>query len=118
MKGTLPLIKNYAPYIGDTFNFDPFSIKVNGSLLDLSGDTFKLRIQEKASGVVFVTLTLGSGITNPSTGRLQRKLTAAQTLTLVQGRVYVYDFQWTTSAGDVLTLERGELHPVKDITPA
>jgi hypothetical protein len=116
-KAKLPLIESFEPYIGDTFHFPPFNIKVNGTLVDVSGDEFKLKIIEKASGDEFVTLELGSGITNPSTGRVQRKLTAAQTEDFVAGRVYLYDFQWTKAGGDNLTLERGELRPHKDITP-
>lgn len=118
MSATLPITRNHAPYIGDSFSRVKTLIKINGSLVDVSADTFKMRIEEAKTGTAFLTLTLGSGITNPSTGFVICTLTAAQTANFVSGKKYVYDLQWTRADGTVVTLFRGELNPTKDITPA
>lgn len=112
-----PIIKNYTPYIGDTFGRS-FKIKTNGDLADLSADTLRMRIQDAVTGEEFETLTLGSGIENPTTGRVVWTLTPAQTATFIANRKYKYDIQWTRSDGTNKTVQRGIMVPWQDVTPA
>lgn len=117
MKATLPIVQNYTPYMGDTFNAKAVTLKENGVAVSLTGHTFKIRIIEAGSGTVFATLELGTGITNPSGSRIQWQLSKTQTAAMVANRKYKYDLQWTKASGVVTTLFVGELIPTKDITP-
>lgn len=112
-----PILKNYTPYVGDTFGRS-FLIKTNGSPADLSGDTFKMRIQDAITGEEFVTLESGDGIENPSTGRVVWTLTDEQTADFLPNRKYNYDLQWSRADGTTKTVQRGVMLPYKDITPA
>lgn len=111
------ILKNYTLYMGDDFARS-FLIKVNGSLEDVSGDTFKMRIKNATTGVTFLDLETGSGIENPSTGRIVWTITAAQTAGADPRDRYKYDLQWTRSTGRVITIQKGLFTPEKDTTPA
>lgn len=112
-----PIIKNYTPYIGDTFGRS-FKIKNNGDLVDLSADTFNMRIQDAVTGDEFLTLTSGSGIENPTTGRVVWTITDEQTADFIANRKYKYDIQWSRSDGTVKTVQRGVMVPWQDVTHA
>ena len=111
-----PVFKNYTPYVGDTFG-RAFLIKQNGVLADLSADTFKMRIGDAITGEEFLTLTLGDGIENPSTGRVVWLITDEQAQDFLPNRKYKYDLQWTRADGTNKTLQRGIMTPWKDTTP-
>ena len=89
----------------------------NGALIDLSGDTFKMRIKDASTGEVFLDLESGSGITNPSIGRIVWTVTNAQSEDFISNRKYKYDLQWTRSDGINTTLQRGTMIPEQDETP-
>lgn len=112
-----PVLKNYTPYVGDTFG-QAFLIKQNGTLADLSEDTFKMRIEDAVTGTEFLTLESGSGIENPSTGRVVWMITDEQTANFLPNRKYRYDIQWTRSDGTNKTLQAGIMVPHKDVTPS
>mgnify|MGYP000903953378 CR=1 FL=1 len=112
----LPIVKNYEPYQGDDFGRS-FAIMVNGSLEDISGDTFKMRIEDAVTKTEFLTIQSGSGIENPSIGRVAWELTKAQTADFLPGRRYRYDLQWTRSTGKNITIQKGIMTPDGDTTP-
>jgi hypothetical protein len=111
-----PVIKNYTPYVGDTFG-RAFLIKYDGDLADLSGDTFKIRIADAITGDEFLALESGSGIENPTTGRVVWLITDEQAEDFLPNRKYKYDIQWSRSDGTVKTLQKGVMIPWKDTTP-
>jgi hypothetical protein len=112
----LPVEQNRPVYRGDTVYFRTINIEIDGVAADLSGDSFAMRIVEKASGVVFFDMTQGNGIT-VTANSVKRRLGPAQTANMVPGKKYVFDFEWTRATGDVHTLEHGEISVTKDITP-
>lgn len=112
----LPITKNYEPYRGDDFDRS-FLIMVNGSLENLSGDTFKMRIEDAVTKEEFLTIELGSGIENPSTGRVVWRLDKTETVNFLPGRKYRYDLQWTRSTGKNHTIQKGIFTPDGDTTP-
>ena len=111
------IVKNYSPYRGDDFE-RAFSIKVNGALEDVSGDTFKMRIVDLVTGELFLDISSGSGIENPSIGRVVWAITKAETALFLPARKYKYDLQWTRSTGKNITIQKGIMTPEGDVTPA
>jgi hypothetical protein len=111
------IVRNYAPYIGDTLA-QAFTVLENGVAADVEDDTWKMRIEDAATGTAFLTLTNGSGFEFPGGGVVKWVLTAAQTANFLPKRRYRYDIQRTKSDGTVKTIQRGEMIPHKDITPA
>ena len=110
-------VKNYAPYIGDTIA-ESFTVMEAGVAADVASETWKMRIEDSATGTEFLTITNGSGITFPSAGMVKWVLSAAQTSNFLPKRRYRYDIQRTKPDGTVKTIQRGEIIPTKDITPA
>ncbi len=109
-----PARRNYAPHKGDTFT-DGFTITVNGVAADLSGDTFKMRVQDAKTGEEEVTLEIGDGIEVASNSVVFRIEAAdMEALTI---KKYKYDIQWTKADGTVKTLLAGIIEPESDITP-
>lgn len=109
----LPGTVNHTIYKGDTFEHF-LNIKEDGVLVDLSGDTFSVRIATNR-GAVLHTLVIGSGVTLVSTGRLKYGLTPIQTAALPTNCELVYDVQWTKASGFVKTIEKGTLKNIADV---
>jgi hypothetical protein len=101
--------------MGDTFS-QAFTVMENGLTASPQNDTWKIRIEDAASGAEFLTLTNGSGIAFPGAGVVRWTLTPANTAVFVPKRRYQYDIQRTKSDGSVKTIQRGEMIPHKDIT--
>lgn len=110
-------IRNLVLYAGDTYVSPAYTVKEGDVEVDASDDIWKILIEDTITGADFVTLTNGSGITFPS-GRMQWKLTAAQTEAMVLDRAYRYDIQRTRTDGVVKTIQRGTITVTNDITPA
>lgn len=103
-------------YEGDTLTH-VITIKEDDVLVDLTGDTFAMRLLDNR-GTTLHDLSLGSGITVNGTGIVQWKLTAAQVAALPVNCKLPFDFQWTRTALSVVkTLEKGYIKVVADITP-
>ena len=110
-------VKNYAPYVGDTLS-EAFTVMEAGVAANVSADMWKMRIEDATTGTEFLTLTNASGISFPGSGVVKWVLSAAQTSNFLPKRRYRYDIQRTKSDGTVKTIQRGEMIPHKDITPA
>lgn len=111
-----PASVGFSIYIGDTFTRD-VTVSEDDVLLDISADTFKMRFVSPA-GTLF-DLSVGSGLTHVSTGRLRITLTAAQTATIPANAELRADLQWTrASDGTVKTLFVMTGRATTDITPA
>lgn len=103
-------------YIGDTFTRD-VTIREDGALIDVSDDAFAMRFVDNRGTALF-NLSVGSGITHVSTGKIRIKLTAAQTATFSQNAEIRSDLEWTRdSDGNVKTLFRSCGKAISDITP-
>lgn len=111
------IVRNYVPYIGDTLA-QAFKVLENGIVADVDQDTWKMRIEDAVTGTEFITLTNGSGIEFPGDGVVKWILQASKTAEFLPKRRYRYDIQRTKSDGSVKTIQRGEMVPYKDITPA
>jgi hypothetical protein len=103
-------------YRGDTFEF-VFTLREDGALMDISADTFKLRIQNAATGEEILTLESGDGIENVLEGVGLGTITAVQTAAMATDIKMIYDLQWTRSDSSVGTVARGPVYVQKDITP-
>lgn len=110
-------VQNYTPYVGDTLA-EAFTVIEAGVAADVAADTWKMRIEDAATGTEFLTLTNGSGFSFPGSGVVKWVLSAAQTSNFLPKRRYRYDIQRTKPDGTVKTIQRGEIIPTKDITPA
>lgn len=111
------IVKNYAPYMGDTLT-DSFTVLQGTTPADVGDETWRMRIQDAKTGALFALLTGGSGITFPGDGKVVWTVTPTKTAEFVAGKKYVYDIQRTRTDGVVKTVQRGEMVPVKDITPS
>lgn len=103
-------------YRGDTFTRD-VTIREDGSLVDVSQDAFAMRFIDNR-GTVLLNLSVGSGISHVSTGKVRITVTAAQTAAFpADGKVRT-DFEWTRdSDARVKTLFLSSGKAISDITP-
>lgn len=108
-----PIIQNYTPYIGATFSDRINSITEDGVVLDISGDTFVLTMENR-NGEVLHTLEIGTGIEFDGTEALEWKFTPDQTAEFVRNETMVYSILWTRSSnGDIIPIQVGEVTPWK-----
>lgn len=112
----LPAQVDLSIYIGDTVQSDVI-IREDGTEIDVSGDAFAMRFVDNR-GTALANLSVGSGITHVSTGRIRYKLTAAQTAAFPVNTEIRSDLQWTrASDGMVKTLFKTCGKTVEDVTP-
>lgn len=103
-------------YIGDTFTRD-VTIRKDGALVDVSSDAFAMRFVDNR-GTALLNLSVGSGISHVSTGKIRITLTASQTAAFSQNAEIRSDLEWTrASDSHVKTLFRTRGKAVSDITP-
>lgn len=106
-----PIIQNYKPYIGKTFGDRINSITEAGVVLDISGDTFVLALEDRQGQPVH-TLEIGSGIEFDGTEALEWEFTPDQTNEFERDKVMYYCITWTrASNGDVIPVQVGEVTP-------
>lgn len=103
-------------FTGDMASFT-FSVKVNGSLIDISDDTFFLRV-EKSKGVTLFDLELGDGIAFLNDNKIQVTFSPAHTALLPDGHRCRYWLRWVRSAGDPETPVAGYLMFARNPTPS
>lgn len=93
---------------GDTFRLSVTARVKNGAAIDITGYTFLGHVRSTA-GVLLATFTIT--ITTAASGIFEVVIPAATTAALdtdanALGR---YDIQWTTPAGDVRTIMKGNV---------
>jgi len=90
--------------------------KQNGSLVDLTGYTARMKVKDTYGGTTYLTLTDASGITLGGTaGTIVIKITDAQTSGLV-AQDYVYDLELVSGSGDVSKLIKGVITVNPEVT--
>lgn len=113
-----PAIVTIRPYVGDTLT-RTVTVKVDGALVTITADDFKMRFENARTGEEIVTLEVGSGITFGTQGKLTWKVTPTQLADFPLDADYRADLQWTRASDDnVKTLVRYKGRAWKDITPA
>ena len=104
-------------YAGDD---DPFTVRWkedDGTPIDLTGSTAKMQLKLEPCGTV--VLELIGIIDTPTSGEIIFDFTSANTAALIidcQTTCYKYDVEITQSGGDIITILRGLVRVVKDIT--
>lgn len=95
---------------GNTLFPPPVTIKENGVAVDLTGSSFVMTITDKR-GTTLETLTLGSGIEEVDTGKIQIHATATETGTWPADCLVNFKLVWTrpTSPVIVKTIIIGQL---------
>ncbi len=114
-RGAVP-IRNFDAYVGDTFEF-ALSIEESGDPVDCSLDSWKMRIEDSATGAEFLTLENNDGIAFPEVGKVLITVSAVQAGLFLAGKKYKYDLQRTRQSIYVRTLLRGLINATKDVTP-
>lgn len=120
--GTSPSRQDLSLYRGDDVEI-PFEFKeVNGLIktaLNITGYTFKMRIQQKRGATEVLTLSTAAGsipLTDAANGKMKVVLTAAQTAAFSIDCDMEYDLQWTDAGGKKRTICTGKVTVTKDIT--
>ena len=123
--GELPQTADLPVYKGDDVEI-PLVMEEgeapNYTPIDITGSTFKMRIEKKRGATEVLTITTAGGgipITDAANGEFKIVLSAANTTTIYNAEAPLqYDLQWTKAGGKVKTLLRGDVKTVKDRTPA
>lgn len=101
---------------GDTYTHAVTEYDDDGTLSDLTGNTFLIQIRSDSESATVVA-TFTTTIINAAQGSWEFSLTATQTAALPVG-VYFYDVQRTYSDGSVHTRFEGEAEVEADISRA
>lgn len=105
-----PGVLHYRIVQGDDFS-DTWTIKEDGSAMDLSAYTFAAKVDRPDIAAVAMSFdTSGANV-----GVLVVSLTDTQTAALAPGR-YSWDFQWTDAAGLIRTILAGSFVVLEQVT--
>lgn len=101
-------------YRGDSLDSHQFTIKSNGSPINLTGVDIKCQFRLPFNGKTIKELTNGAGITvdTPSSG----VIVFDEFLLIWYAGLYLYDVEFTYPSGNVKTYMKGTINIISDQT--
>lgn len=100
-------------YRGDSLDSIQFTIKSNGTPINLTGVTIKCQFRQPFNGKTIKEITNGSGITvNTSSG----VIVIDEFILDWDAGLYLYDIEFTYPSGTVKTYIKGTINVISDNT--